>query len=136
MQRVLGMGDASAAARHAREALVPGGLRASDGAGGADLESGSAEKDEAVDTQPISQLEEGTCGEDGAEEEEEVLDLQEGVERTPLPRMQLFVLCVVLLCDNMGVYQLFPIVPNMVVDFGLVDTTDQAGYYGTCGSAA
>jgi hypothetical protein len=49
---------------------------------------------------------------------------------TPLPFWKIFVLCIMLLCDNMGLHFLLPFVAFMVVDLGVVSSKEEAGYYG------
>lgn len=51
-------------------------------------------------------------------------------EPTPLPKMRLFVLCVMLLTDGISFHFLLPFIGFMVVDLGVVESKEEAGYYG------
>eukprot|EP01104_Vermistella_antarctica_P017183 TRINITY_DN6048_c0_g1_i1.p1 TRINITY_DN6048_c0_g1~~TRINITY_DN6048_c0_g1_i1.p1 ORF type:complete len:632 (+),score=102.18 TRINITY_DN6048_c0_g1_i1:238-2133(+) len=56
-------------------------------------------------------------------------DSTEPVEATPVPVMRVFILCILLMCDGISTYILFPFVAYMIVDFGLVDDVRESGYY-------
>ena len=56
--------------------------------------------------------------------------VQEGKRQaTPLPTKQLVVLCLMQSCDAIAMFQIFPYVAFLILDFGIVDNMDEVGQY-------
>eukprot|EP01133_Synstelium_polycarpum_P012364 gene12364-14504_t len=48
---------------------------------------------------------------------------------TPLPRIKLFAIFIIILCDGITTYSIFPYINFMVKDFGLTKDEEKLGYY-------
>ncbi|EFA78584.1 hypothetical protein PPL_09236 [Heterostelium album PN500] len=48
---------------------------------------------------------------------------------TPLPRMKLFAIFIIILCDGLTTYSIFPYINFMVKDYNLTDDEEKLGYF-------